>query len=60
MLSGNCEVYGDIRHKYGDLGDDESLVRFFTEVLEMRDAIDEAEKNKRECPISSGSQQLKK
>ena len=37
-------MYGDIRGKYGDLEDDESLVRFFTEVLEMRDAIDEAEK----------------
>ena len=47
LLSGNCEMYSDIRHKYGDLGDDKNLVRFFTQVLEMRDAIDEAEKNKR-------------
>ena len=44
LLSGNCEVYGDIRGKYGGLEDDDSLVRFFTEVLERRDATDEAEK----------------
>ena len=28
LLSGNCEVFGDIRVKYGDLRDNESLVRF--------------------------------
>ena len=46
LLSGNCEVYGEIRDKYGDLRDDESLVSFFLEVLDKRDAIDEAEKQK--------------
>ena len=44
LLSGECEVFGDIREKYGELKDDESLVRFFKEVLERRDLIDEAEK----------------
>ena len=44
LLSGNCEVFGDIREKYGDLRDNESLVRFFKEVLEMRDLLDEAAK----------------
>ena len=44
LLSGKCEVFGDIRGKYGELKDDESLVKFFNEVLEMRDALDEAKK----------------
>ena len=37
-------MFGDIRVKYGDLRDNESLVRFFKEVLEMRDLLDEAAK----------------
>ena len=37
-------MYGDIRANYGDLEDDTSLVKFFKEVLDRRDAIDEAEK----------------
>ena len=45
LLSGQCEVFGDIRANYGDLKDDESLVRFLKEVLDMRDSIDEACKN---------------
>ena len=41
LLSGNCQVFGSIREKYGDLEDDESLVSFFNEVLSLRDFIDE-------------------
>ena len=44
LLSGKCEMFGDIRGKYGELNDNESLVSFFKEVLEMRDIIDEEEK----------------
>ena len=43
LLSGNCQVFGSIREKYGDLKDDESLVNFFNEVLQTRDEIDEDE-----------------
>ena len=44
LLSGNCQVFGTIREKYGDLHDDESLVSFFNEVLSRRDEIDEQAK----------------
>ena len=44
MLSGNVQVFGSIRDKYGDLEDDESLVNFFNEVLSLRDIIDEENK----------------
>ena len=46
LLSGKCEVFGDIRGKYGDINNDASLVSFFKEVLEMRDILDDAEKEK--------------
>ena len=44
LLSGQCEVFGEIRANYGDLKDDESLVRFFKEVLDLRESLDEADK----------------
>ena len=37
ILSGNCEVYGEIRAAYPNFNDDEQLVKFFCEVLAMRD-----------------------
>ena len=43
LLSGNCPIFGSIREKYEDLNDDENLVKFFNEVLSMRDEIDEQE-----------------
>ena len=46
LISGNCEVYGDIRKKYDKLEDDENLVQFFKEVLEMRVELEEKENNK--------------
>ena len=43
LLSGQCEVYGKIRENYDNLDDDENLVSFFTEVLRMRDVLDDEE-----------------
>ena len=45
LISGNCEVYGEIRRKYSDLTDDQQLVDFFNEVLSRRDELEEEEKN---------------
>ena len=42
-MSGNCEVYGEIRSAYTNLNDDEQLVRFFNEILAKREEIDEKE-----------------
>ena len=47
LLSGNCEVYGEIRQKYSNLDDDKQLVNFFNEVLARRDELDEEENNKK-------------
>ena len=43
LISGDCEIYGDIRRKYGDLDDDNKLVKFFNEVLARRDELEEEE-----------------
>ena len=48
LLSGKCEIFGEIRANYGDLTDDESLVRFLKEVIDKRDSLDEADKQRRE------------
>ena len=45
LISGNCEVYGEIRSNYSDLNDDKQLVDFFNEVLSRRDELEEKEKN---------------
>ena len=39
----HCQKYEDIRQKYEDFEDDDSLVRFFREVLERRDKVREEE-----------------
>ena len=47
LLSGNCEVYGEIKNKYSNLNDDAQLVKFFNEVLDRRDKLEEEEKIKK-------------
>ena len=44
LISGKCEVYGDIRGNYPNLNDDKQLVDFFNEVLARRDKLEEEEK----------------
>ena len=41
LTSGNCEAYGDLKEKHGDLDDDRKLTEFFTAVLERRDRVEE-------------------
>ena len=40
LLSGNCQVYGDIRDRYGNMEDDKVLVSFFSEVLARRERVE--------------------
>ena len=41
LRDGKCPCYKDIRDKYDNLEDDETLVCFFREILARREAIDE-------------------
>ena len=43
LISGNCEIYGEIRKKY-ELLDDENLVSFFNNVLKRRDELDDEDR----------------
>ena len=43
LRSGECEIYGDIRRKHGNLDDDISLLAFFREVLARREELEEEE-----------------
>ena len=40
LLSGQCQVYGDLTHNYSDLTEDDQLVQFFSDVLARRDALE--------------------
>ena len=41
LTSGTCPTYQDIFEKFDDLSCDEELVKFYSEILARRDAIDE-------------------
>ena len=43
ILSGECEVYGDIRNEFENLDDLDTLVDFFGKILKKRDLLDEEE-----------------
>ena len=40
IKEGRCPIYMDIREKYASLEDDDSLLRYFGEVIARRDALD--------------------
>ena len=44
-MDGSCDIYGEIRKKYGDIDKEEDLVLFFSEVLEARERMEEEERS---------------
>ena len=40
LTSGDCKVFDELLDKFGDLSNDENLIKFFGEVLSRRDEID--------------------
>jgi hypothetical protein len=47
LRSGECPAYDDIIANYRNLDDDEELVKYFQEVLERRDRIDDTNEEER-------------
>ena len=45
LVLGQCQVYGDLTHKFSNLTDDNSLVQFFQEVLARREEMDKLQRN---------------
>ena len=43
LMSGNCQVYGDLKENFGDLNEDDNLVNFFLAVLDRRDHLEDGE-----------------
>ena len=43
---GQCNVYGDLRTKFGDLKEDQNLVQFFWAVLDRRDQLEEEDRTR--------------
>ena len=44
ILSGSCEVYGDLKSQFGDLNEDKNLVDFFRAVLDRRDELEDEDR----------------
>ena len=40
LLSGPCQVYGDLVDKYSNLIDDDQLVQLFSDILTRREALE--------------------
>ena len=46
IVCGVCSVYGGLRTQFGDLGEDQNLVAFFTAVLDRRDELEEDDRTR--------------
>ena len=46
IVSGRCEVYEDLRSQFGDLGEDENLVKYFQAVLDRRDSLEDEDRTR--------------
>ena len=44
VLSGSCEVYGNLKCQFGDLNEDKNLVDFFRAVLDRRDELEDKDR----------------
>ena len=45
LISGECEIYGEIREEFENLDDIENLTKFFDAVLKKRDQLDDDAQN---------------
>ena len=55
IVSGSCEVYGDLRNQFGDLKEDKNLVKFFQAVLDRRDTLEEEDRRQQSLTAAVGA-----
>jgi hypothetical protein len=55
IVSGQCEVYGDLRSQFGDLQEDKNLVQYFQAVLDRRDSLEEEDRRQRSSTAAVGA-----
>ena len=54
-MSGQCEVYGDLRSQFGDLQEDKNLVRYFQAFLDRRDSLEEEDRRQQSSTAAVGA-----
>ena len=55
IISGQCEVYSDLRAQFGDLKEDKNLVMYFQAVLDRRDTLDEEDRRQQSSTAAVGA-----
>ena len=55
IVSGQCEVYGDLRSQFGDLQEDKNLVQYFQAVLDRRDILEEVDRRQQSSTAAVGA-----
>ena len=55
IISGQCEVYGDLRSQFGDLKEDKNLVLYFQAVLDRRDNLEEEDRRQQSSTAAVGA-----
>ena len=55
IVSGQCEVYGDLRSQFGDLQEDKNLVQYFQAVLDRRDILEEEDRRQQSSTAAVGA-----
>ena len=55
IVSGQCEVYGNLRSQFGDLQEDKNLVQYFQAVLDRRDILEEVDRRQQSSTAAVGA-----
>ena len=55
IVSGQCDVYGDLKSKFGDLQEDKNLVKYFQAVLDRRDSLEEEDRRQQSSTAAVGA-----
>ena len=55
IVSGQYEVYGDLRFQFGDLQEDKNLVQYFQAVLDRRDILEEEDRRQQSSTAAVGA-----
>ena len=55
IVSGQCEVYGDLKSQFGDLKEDKNLVNYFQAVLDRRDSLEEEDRRQQSSTAVVGA-----
>ena len=58
IVSGHCEVYGDLKSQFGDLKEDQNLMKFFQAVLDGRDTLEEEDRRQQSSTAAVGARPI--